>query len=351
MKEEISIQAAVACSMGRVRSNNEDNFYFDGIYMSQEEMDEGDFITWEKTASVQLYAVCDGIGGADAGEKASFQTVKELSASKQEYETWTEDSELPDLLGRISAEINREAVQRGKSSGTTIALLFFKDGWVTAANVGDSRIYSFRENGLEQISLDHSKVQRLVSMGILTPEQARTDPDRHVITQFLGMPPALGISPYMVSREEILPGDVYLLCTDGLTDMVEDSRIEVILRENRNPGDAARLLVKTALENGGRDNVTVIVLKAVMEERKTQDTSLGEDGFYGGASAVGEGSDHIRDNRDRDPAADPDMAVQEEEGVSGTAEGYGEGSAHRTAESATRKPGESGEPEQGIQSV
>ncbi|MDO5346850.1 MAG: protein phosphatase 2C domain-containing protein [Lachnospiraceae bacterium] len=256
-----AIQGAVANHKGRVRRNNEDNFYFNGAYMHRAEMDEGAFISGDSQDTVQLYAVCDGMGGADSGEEASHRAVKELFAGKQEHPKMMNPKELTAVLRRISEKINQEAVQRGQKSGTTIAMILVSGQRAIAANVGDSRIYCFRDRKLTQVSVDHSKVQRMISMGILTPEQAKTDPGRHVITQYLGMPPEIKVSPYMVSDMELRKDDVYLLCSDGLTDMVDDSQIEAILKEKKKPKEAVQELLKTALNNGGRDNVTVLLLR------------------------------------------------------------------------------------------
>lgn len=258
--KKIVIDGAVINNKGRVRANNEDNFYFNGKYLRRNEVDKGAFETGKSSSSVQLYAVCDGMGGTDAGEEASCRAVEALARRKSEYGRMMNPRELSAALRSISDQISAEAAQRNQKSGTTIVMMLAAAGQVIFANVGDSRIYRFRNQTLTQISVDHSRVQRMISMGILTPEQARTDPGRHVITQYLGMAGEIKISPYLVSDAELLGDDVYILCSDGLTDMVEDFQIEAILREKRKPQAAAEALFKTAMSNGGRDNVTIMVL-------------------------------------------------------------------------------------------
>lgn len=258
--KKIVIDGAVINNKGRVRANNEDNFYFNGKYLRRNEVDKGAFETGRSSSSVQLYAVCDGMGGTDAGEEASCRAVEALARRKSEYGRMMNPRELSAALRSISDQISAEAAQRNQKSGTTIVMMLAAAGRVIFANVGDSRIYRFRNQTLTQISVDHSRVQRMISMGILTPEQARTDPSRHVITQYLGMAGEIKISPYLVSDAELLRDDVYILCSDGLTDMVEDFQIEAILREKRKPQAAAEALFKTAMSNGGRDNVTIMVL-------------------------------------------------------------------------------------------
>ena len=264
-EETITIRAAVANNKGRIRGNNEDNFYLNGTFMARRKMDEGASVTSSSQDSVQMYAVCDGMGGTDCGEDASCRAVTELSARKQEHRQMVNPRELTSVLRAISDKINKDAVQKNQKSGTTIAMLAIADGQATLANVGDSRIYRFRGKKLTQVSVDHSRVQRMISMGILTPEQAKKDPGRHVITQYLGMPSDIKISPYIVPNEELRNNDVYLLCSDGLTDMVEDEQIEAILRAKDKPLEAVQELLKTALNNGGRDNVTVMVLRVMKD--------------------------------------------------------------------------------------
>lgn len=244
-----------------MRRNNEDNFYFNGDYMNREEIDEGAFIAEGCQDPVQLYAVCDGMGGEDSEEEASCRAVQELAKRKQDHGSMTDPGELTAVLCEISEKINKEAVQREQKSGTTIAMMLLAEGRAIFANVGDSRIYRFRDGQLTQISADHTKAQRMISMGILTPEQAKTDPGRHVITQYLGMSPDIGVFPHIVVDDDLQEEDIYILCSDGLTDLVEDSRIEAILQKEKYYRDAVQKLLKEAIYNGGRDNVTIMLIR------------------------------------------------------------------------------------------
>ncbi len=255
------VESAVTNSKGRIRGNNEDNFYLNGNFMQREKMDEGASIMNTCEDGYQLYAVCDGMGGADCGEEASYRAVKELAVRRKNMDLKLDPKDLPETLQEISDKINKEAVSRGQKSGTTIVLLQMKAEKILLANVGDSRIYRMRNQKLVQLSRDHSRVQRMISMGLLTPEQARKDPARHVITQYLGMANDVKLSPFILPDQEMKSGDIYLLCSDGLTDMVEDAQIEAILKKNKNVVEAVRELLKTALENGGKDNVTIMVLR------------------------------------------------------------------------------------------
>lgn len=255
------VQTAVINHKGLVRGNNEDNFYLDGAYMPRDSVDEGASISGTSKNSCQLYAVCDGMGGADSGEEASFCAVKELAKMKQDYSALTKEETLKSFFRSVSEKVYDEARDRGQHSGTTIAMALIDGDSIQISNVGDSRVYRFQKDILTQVSVDHSKVQRLVAMGILTPEEARKDPERHKINQYLGMPKDVRMSPYIESKEKLKKGDIYLLCSDGLTDMVEDSQIKSVITSSKDVKEIAGRLVKAALKNGGRDNVTVMVLK------------------------------------------------------------------------------------------
>ena len=258
----ISIEAAVCNNKGRVRGNNEDNFYLNGSYMPRNKMDEGALLSVRCMDDLQLYAVCDGMGGSDSGEEASLCAVHELSSYKSSYEQLLDPESLTIALRSISETVYREAQNRNQKSGTTIAMVLFDNDRVCVANVGDSRVYLFRNHSLKQVSLDHSKVQRLISMGLLTPEKAKTDPSRHVINQYLGMPLDIKVSPHIDQELVLSKGDCFLLCSDGLTDMVEDERIEEILDEMTDPVEAVKKLMDEAMRNGGKDNTTVMILRA-----------------------------------------------------------------------------------------
>ena len=264
------VQTAVINHKGLVRGNNEDNFYLDGAFIPRNSVDEGASISGSCRNPYQLYAVCDGMGGADSGEEASYCAVKELAKMKPEYPALTDETTLSTFLRKVSEKVYDEAAARGQHSGSTIAMVLIDGDRIHVSNVGDSRVYRFENDTLTQVSVDHSKVQRLISMGIMTPEQARTDPERHKINQYLGMPKDVKISPHFDSTRRLKKGDIYLLCSDGLTDMVEDSQIKMILKSGKDVEDMAGKLVRAALKNGGRDNVTVMVLKVVQVSDKAE---------------------------------------------------------------------------------
>ena len=149
--------------------------------------------------------------------------------------------------------------------GTTLTALILKQDEGILAHVGDSRCYRLREGVFEQLSRDHTLVARLVEQGVIPPEQARYHPQRNVIRQAVGVAdPSEPLEPD-IETFALQAGDLYLLCSDGLTDMVDDAEIEAVLREEP-PTRAAWRLVDRALANGGRDNITVVLVRVVALE-------------------------------------------------------------------------------------
>ena len=269
-----NISAAAASNVGKVRDNNEDNFFLNGQTLSANSA--GTVCTAAESAG-GLYAVCDGMGGEEHGETASAIAVDTLNqyAQKASFDKqihlYTEEAN-----ARICAEIEKND---GKRMGTTFAVLSIQDHTAHVYNIGDSRAYLFRNHHLTQLSQDHTQVRRLLDMGILTGESAKTHPDRHKLTQHLGIfPDEMLIEPYAAQPLQIETGDIFLLCSDGLTDMLEDEEIKAILLRHTDPQDVVIRLIDVALQNGGRDNVTVVVVRvcdlskghknAVPEKRK-----------------------------------------------------------------------------------
>lgn len=228
------MKAIVRTDCGKVRQNNQDSFL----------------------NAAPVFAVADGMGGHKGGETASALAVsvleKLLSGKKPEAKWLT--------MGVDAA--NRRIRETGKGNpdlegmGTTLDV-FWEDGnaaWI--AHVGDSRVYRFRCGELTQLTEDHSLVGEMLRTHLITPELAKTHPYRNIITKAVGVDASVEADLF---QTDILPGDLFLLCSDGLTGMVEDSRISEILRDNE-PEAAADLLLSEALEAGGTDNITLLLL-------------------------------------------------------------------------------------------
>jgi PPM family protein phosphatase len=233
---------AAATDVGRMRSNNEDS------YLSQQ----------------PVAAVADGMGGHRAGEVASAIAIEELSALR-ERGPWENETAATEALKQAVLRANRRIREMASSDrqlngmGTTLVALLEDGDLVHLANVGDSRAYLLREGELSQVTVDHSLVQELVDEGRLSQEDAERHPQRSVITRALGIDPEVEFDLFTYKLQA---GDRLLLCSDGLSDVVEPAQIRNVLLRVRNPQQAAERLIEVANEHGGPDNITVIVVAA-----------------------------------------------------------------------------------------
>lgn len=205
-----------------------------------------------------LWLVADGMGGHDAGDLASASIVDHLAAlgvagSARELRARFEDG-----LGRAHEQIRAIAAERGVVIGSTVAALLAIDGMYACLWAGDSRIYLVRGGAIGQISRDHTEVQELLDQGALTPEEARVWPRRNVITRAVGAHEDIVIE---ANQGEIQPGDIFVLCSDGLTAHVRDEEIEAAVLALPTRQACEALLDKT-LDRGGTDNVTIVVARA-----------------------------------------------------------------------------------------
>ena len=237
-QDEITLTWAGATDTGRRRDNNQDAFL----------------------ADFPLFVVADGMGGHAGGEIASQSTIDRLKTVVESGAVKTEAIE--EALERAVEDIASHPETTDEGTGTTLTGVFFEvvDGeprWVSL-NIGDSRVYLLRDQRLVQVTTDHSVVQELISSGRLSPEEAEGHPYSNVITRAVGaselLPPDyLGI--------EVQDGDRFVICSDGLTKELTDYGIQHFLREHDDPATAVEAMLAAALENGGRDNVTLIVVK------------------------------------------------------------------------------------------
>lgn len=241
--------------IGHARENNEDKFDF-------YEPDEESLLA----ARGSVYLVCDGMGGHNAGQIASELAAKQFLHAYYHLGGTAQEAARHAILQahHYIAEMASKIPSR-YGMGTTLTALILKQDEGILAHVGDSRCYRLREGVFEQLSRDHTLVAHLVEQGILTPEQARYHPQRNVIRQAVGVAdPSEPLEPD-IETFALQVGDLYLLCSDGLTDMVDDAEIEAILRDEP-PTRAAWRLVDRALANGGRDNITVVLVRIVALE-------------------------------------------------------------------------------------
>jgi serine/threonine protein phosphatase PrpC len=241
--------------IGHARENNEDKFDF-------YEPDEEPLLA----ARGSVYLVCDGMGGHNAGQIASELAAKQFLHAYYHLGGTAQEAARHAILQahHYIAEMASKIPSR-YGMGTTLTALILKQDEGILAHVGDSRCYRLREGVFEQLSRDHTLVAHLVEQGILTPEQARYHPQRNVIRQAVGVAdPSEPLEPD-IETFALQVGDLYLLCSDGLTDMVDDAEIEAILRDEP-PTRAAWRLVDRALANGGRDNITIVLVRIVALE-------------------------------------------------------------------------------------
>jgi protein phosphatase len=219
-----------------------------------------------------LFAVADGMGGAQAGELASSLAAAALRDVASEHAGG--EQRVDELIQEANRRVYQRQTQDASASGmgTTMTVALVEDGRVAIGHVGDSRAYLIRDRSLEQLTEDHSLVAELVRSGKLSPEEAEDHPQRSVITRALGTDPDVDVDTFSV---ETKPGDLFLLCSDGLTTMVDDETILGEVERNRgNLGAAAKALVRAANKGGGDDNITVIFFEIAGAEDTEKTVSL-----------------------------------------------------------------------------
>ena len=230
-------RSAVVSDTGRRRRRNEDAF----------------------VCAPPLFAVADGMGGAQAGEVASglAKAVLEEGAGDERGEERVA-SLIQEANRRVFQRSNEDAATSGMGTTMTVALVDSSGGTIAFGHVGDSRAYRVRDGRLEQLTDDHSLVGELVRSGKLSPEEAETHPQRSVITRALGTEPDVDVDTFTVEAQ---PNDLYLLCSDGLTDMVSAEEIFSVLDGSDDLDLAARALIEAANAGGGEDNITVVLFQ------------------------------------------------------------------------------------------
>jgi PPM family protein phosphatase len=202
-----------------------------------------------------LFAVADGMGGAQAGELASNLAA---AALRDEGSRGGGEERVDELIQEANRRVYERQTQDSSAQGmgTTMTVALVEDGHVAIGHVGDSRAYLIRDRRLEQLTEDHSLVAELVRSGKLSPEEAEAHPQRSVITRALGTDPDVDVDTFSI---ETRPGDLFLICSDGLTSMVDDETILSEVARNRDDlQGAAKALVRAANKGGGEDNITVV---------------------------------------------------------------------------------------------
>jgi protein phosphatase len=250
------LEVVTATDPGMVRSHNEDSIAAD--------------------AGLGLAVLADGMGGYNAGEVASGIAVAmlttEMKQALQDHEPHkpadgTDEPMAAVLLRENSAKANAAIYQTAKSQpqyagmGTTLVVALFFDNRMSVGHIGDSRLYRMRKEDFSQVTRDHSLLQEQIDSGMITKEQARFSQNKNLVTRAVGIDPEVETE---IHTYDVEPGDIYLLCSDGLSDMVTDEDIHATLDAMRaNLPLAAQQLVQLANDSGGRDNISVILVRVV----------------------------------------------------------------------------------------
>ncbi len=249
----IRIKMSGVTDTGRKRENNEDNILVDRQH--------------------GLVIVADGMGGHNAGEVASQLAIDitsqfliaGLHIESRMDEAFFTPEPMKDLLDKSIQLANRKIIEESSKDdsksgmGTTIVCLLFCKSWFAIANIGDSRCYRFRDGKINQLSEDHSWIQGMVEQGTINSEDAKHHPQRGLLLQALGN---REVEPFFTSGCP-MAGDVFVLCSDGLTEVVSNNTIGFVLNQDGSPQKTAEKLVQLANENGGPDNISVIVVKVL----------------------------------------------------------------------------------------
>lgn len=239
------MQIAYKTAIGKRRADNEDSV---GVFANQ--------------SGVQLAMIADGIGGNQGGDVASEMAVEHIGHSFETTHTQTIDQTKNWLQAQITSE-NQDIRDRSaqfddlKGMGTTVVLAVISHETVLVGNIGDSRAYLLRDNVFSQVTEDHSLVNELVKRGELSKQAARVHPQKNVITRSLGIEKSVQIDLHYL---ELATGDTLMLCSDGLSDMLADDKIQAVLESTATPQEKCNQLVNMANDAGGLDNISVIIV-------------------------------------------------------------------------------------------
>ncbi len=249
--DQKQLDFSIYSDAGRVRHNNEDRA--------------------AAAPEINLYVLCDGMGGLEAGERASQLAVETvLQQSRAAAKTSSPSAELlAAAIESANAKIHKAARDAGSKSGmgSTIVAIQFHGDRAFVAHVGDSRIYRLRRSEFTQITEDHSFVAEQVRRGILTQEEADRSQLQNVLIRALGVEPTVKVD---TNEELVLDRDTFLLCSDGLTRELSDEQIAGVLEESSSANEAAAHLVRLANQAGGGDNITVIVIRNTKKHQRVR---------------------------------------------------------------------------------
>lgn len=244
-----NMEFAARSDKGMIREKNEDSFN----------------IVWGHHGVPVTFIIADGMGGHNSGEVASKMAVDCISKSILEFsEIRIEEKDIPSFIKDIMERANKEILSVSKEQeenhgmGTTLITASVWGEKLFIGHIGDSRVYLVRKGEIQRVTTDHSYIEELVKNGTLTREEAENHPQKNIITRALGCFEEVKIDTYICDIKE---EDYFILCTDGLTNMLSENEIKDIVSNNKDTELACDTLVRRANENGGEDNITVIVIK------------------------------------------------------------------------------------------
>ncbi len=254
MKFKMKVEVYGLTDIGKRRELNEDSFGICGF---------------ENGTSLGFCVLADGMGGHNAGEVASQSTVNIITGELESALGETDDNKITfniaSAIDFANSKVYGMSIGNPEQAGmgTTTVVAYVRDGNVRIANIGDSRAYSVSDKDICRITIDHSVVEQLIQKGTITREEARNHPDKNIITRALGTEEFVDADFY---DYEVSDGEVILLCSDGLTEMLYENEIKEIINKSENIKNAVDELIAAANNNGGVDNITVVAIKFKQEE-------------------------------------------------------------------------------------
>lgn len=241
------LEFGVRSDRGEVRQINEDSYN----------------ILINKNQKPYCFIIADGMGGHNSGEVASKMVVELMTEYIQnDYMKLLNGENISDIMKKMIKKANKEVFNNANSNisnrgmGTTLLLAYIRENKIFIGHVGDSRAYRIRENQIQRVTTDHSYVEELVQTGKVTREEAEKHPKKNIVTRAIGCFENVEID---TSEYNMVNGDIYLLCTDGLTNMLNENTIKEVVNRSKHPQKACNKLIHLTNEKGGYDNTTIII--------------------------------------------------------------------------------------------
>ena len=265
----VTLEIAAVTDIGQKRSSNQDNFYVNGCYIDHynavaERFDAVDSL------NAHVLAVCDGMGGQADGDVAAMigvSTISDYSDSLRQSENNQNASRTARrMLREANGRILEKCKESGKKMGSTVSMLVVANQYVYACNLGDSEIYHKTQYGIERLSKPQTFAQELVDMGAISEDQASRSYIRNQLSQYLGMENVRGLKPNE-NCTTIRNGDMLLICSDGVSDVLPNHSIYATLSSGRPVRDIADALIEKALRKGSGDNLTVVIARVLDDGR------------------------------------------------------------------------------------